>query len=230
MRMGESRLSRVLTIKGREYRLIYNPRRAKSTNANITKEAIAARPCFLCEHNRPADQAYETLTMASGNRYQLTLNPYPILPGHYTIIDERHVAQVLDDTRLRDMEEISKRLPNYLVFFNGAQAGASAPDHFHFQAVPWDSSTLAAAANSDHLNVKYNSDLLNVHCLNGRFRFIERRAHRPWQYYAEGEEQILISPAALEFAGIIPLVRLEDYERLSPDTLWDILTQCAVNP
>ena len=33
-----------------------------------------------------------------------------------------------------DLLEISKNLPDFTVFYNGPKCGASAPDHFHFQA------------------------------------------------------------------------------------------------
>jgi hypothetical protein len=32
------------------------------------------------------------------------------------------------------MLDLSKHLPRFTVFYNGPQCGASAPDHFHFQA------------------------------------------------------------------------------------------------
>lgn len=57
------------------------------------------------------------------------------------------------------------------------------------------------------------------------FYFVPRRAFRPWQYTAEGADNILVSPAAVEVAGIFILPRLSDFEALTPDVAKDILTQ-----
>lgn len=57
------------------------------------------------------------------------------------------------------------------------------------------------------------------------FYFIPRRAFRPWQYSADGPDNILVSPAAVEVAGIFILPRLSDYEALTPAVATDILTQ-----
>ena len=106
----------------------FNPARAISTGASVDKKSIASRPCFLCENNLPVEQ-YRVKFME--NRL-LLLNPYPILPMHFTIADTRHIPQ---DSIPLDMASMAEQLPGFTIFFNGARAGASAPDHLHVQAV-----------------------------------------------------------------------------------------------
>jgi glycosyltransferase involved in cell wall biosynthesis len=54
---------------------------------------------------------------------------------------------------------------------------------------------------------------------------IPRRQHRPWQCFAEGEEQFLSSPGAADMGGIFITLRKEDFERVTPDILRDIYGQ-----
>jgi hypothetical protein len=61
-------------------------------------------------------------------------NPFPILPLHCTIAGRDHRQQRIAgrvDTLLRLAAAVGPRLA---VFYNGPRCGASAPDHFHFQA------------------------------------------------------------------------------------------------
>ena len=106
----------------------YNPARITSTGATITKEAIAERPCFLCGTNRPEVQIKRVL---DGN-YELLVNPYPILPMHFTIPTKRHQPQAIRPM-YGEMMKLLVRYPELMVFYNGPKCGASAPDHAHLQ-------------------------------------------------------------------------------------------------
>jgi hypothetical protein len=55
-----------------------------------------------------------------------------------------------------------------------------------------------------------------------------RQRQRPQQFYAEGTEQILISPASVEMAGLVILPRREDFDKLTHDDLTDIYGQVSV--
>ncbi|MBQ8423887.1 MAG: DUF4922 domain-containing protein [Coprobacter sp.] len=129
-------LTRTLDVAGIPVRLQCNPSRIRSTASCVDVTAIAERPCFLCDKNRPPEQ----LSIPIGERYKLLVNPYPIFPIHFTIMSVSHVPQTLsvsDErsyTRFLDMLSIARALPGYVVFYNGARSGASAPDHMHFQA------------------------------------------------------------------------------------------------
>lgn len=117
-------------IDGRTVRVEHNPARAVSSLAKTDAATIAQRKCFLCEANRPQEQqGIEFL-----GKYHALTNPFPIFPKHFTIADKNHRLQKIDDERLRDMLLLSAEMDGYTVFYNGPRAGASAPDHFHFQA------------------------------------------------------------------------------------------------
>ncbi|MBD5207424.1 MAG: DUF4922 domain-containing protein [Bacteroidales bacterium] len=106
----------------------FNPARIRSTGAKVDAASIRQRPCFLCASNRPEQQ----LTIPFSEDFDLLVNPYPILPVHFTLTSRNHVPQ---DSFTADMLRLAVESPDLVVFFNGAKAGASAPDHLHGQAV-----------------------------------------------------------------------------------------------
>ena len=121
--------TRELTVRGGVVRLQYNPARIVSSGAQIDKDALAKRPCFLCDDNRPLEQS----VLPYGDDYSILVNPYPILPYHLTISTCAHTPQCIN-RRLGDLLELSARFCDFVFFYNGARCGASAPDHAHFQA------------------------------------------------------------------------------------------------
>lgn len=109
--------------------LQFNPERRRSSAAAVDQQSLTSRQCFLCSENQPAKQK----AVLWGDRYKIQVNPYPIFKRHLTIADLRHVSQRLAD-RVGDMLSLARELPEFVVFYNGPQCGASAPDHAHFQA------------------------------------------------------------------------------------------------
>ena len=120
---------RELTIGTSTLTVQFNPARMVSTGATLTSQAVAQRPCFLCRENRPKEQ----LTKLTDGSYELLVNPFPILPMHFTLPTLEHHPQ-----RIRPMYGEMLRLlttyPQLTVFYNGPHCGASAPDHAHLQA------------------------------------------------------------------------------------------------
>lgn len=108
-------------------RIQYNSKRIKSTGANVSKDAIKKRKCFLCSSNRPVAQR-----SIDYNDYDILINPFPILKGHLTIAHKKHIPQSVD--YYIDMFELARSLDSFTILYNGAECGASAPDHLHFQA------------------------------------------------------------------------------------------------
>ena len=119
--------SKPVGFDGFRMQVQFNPGRARSTTAPV--EQTAERPCFLCAANRPSEQE-----AVRWKGYEILVNPYPIFDPHLTIPAAGHVPQFLTG-KIGDMVELSMELPDYIITFNGARSGASAPDHFHFQAV-----------------------------------------------------------------------------------------------
>ncbi len=108
-----------------------NPARSISVAAKVDAASIAERPCFLCAANRPAEQMAGDALGA----LELLVNPYPIMPYHFTLASKVHTPQLLMPM-YADMLHLVGRWPGFALFYNGAKCGASAPDHAHLQAVP----------------------------------------------------------------------------------------------
>lgn len=106
----------------------YNPARLVSTSAKIDRESVEKRPCFLCTRNLP--EAQQALLMEG--RYQMLVNPFPILPQHVTIPTRRHTPQHILP-HFTTILKLAWECPDMLFFYNGPVCGASAPDHMHLQ-------------------------------------------------------------------------------------------------
>ena len=267
--------TRELAMGASSIQVQWNPARMVSTGASIDKKAIAERPCFLCEANRPKEQTKKSVD----SHFDLLVNPYPILPTHFTIPSVKHEPQ-----RIRDIYgEIHKLLDEYpelMVFYNGPKCGASAPDHAHLQAgtsgrLPLQMSWQRLSRNLTPL-ISLNDDesislideypcpalLIRSHTPYGDEQLFlrlydalpmqdddaepmmnivswrcddeylsvvfPRGKHRPDCYYAQGNDQYIISPGALDMAGLIITPRQEDFERLTPEKALSILNEVSL--
>lgn len=122
-------LTKTLAFDGFDIIVQFNPERIISSAAKVDEKSIEARPCFLCQKNLPTAQRGIQIL----DKYLILVNPYPIFPEHLTIPHLLHIDQRIED-KFGDMLDISKMLEDFTVFYNGPKCGASAPDHFHFQA------------------------------------------------------------------------------------------------
>ena len=268
--------TRELNVGTSTFEVQFNPARIRSTGASITKEAVAARPCFLCRKNRPQGQ----LTKVQNVDYELLVNPYPILPMHFTIPTRRHQLQQIRGM-YGEMIQLLVNYPELMVFYNGPLCGASAPDHAHLQAgtsgiLPlqkeWqrlsrnltevarrgDDATLSVIedypcaalvirarnrrssermfATLYHALPKmpdHSEPMMNIVAWHTDDEYISvvfpRKKHRPDCYYKEGNEQLLVSPGALDMSGYLITPRREDFERITPEMAESILNECALS-
>ena len=248
-----------------------NPARIVSTGAKTDTDSISRRKCFLCAANRPDRQ----LAIPMLGRWELLVNPYPIFPVHFTIASTDHRPQASVPLDMASMAEMS---PGLAYFFNGAHAGASAPDHLHVQAVLRCELPLVRLVEENHpadhtgfmCSEDYGLDLpfqfvsavispdqkgmdmlLRIHGAFGidaatgakdaglvnayfwiaddrllRVALVPRRRHRP-ELYGSGESQYLVSPGAVDMAGVIITPRPEDFERLTADDISQIYADVA---
>ena len=232
--------------------LQYNPSRIISASAKVDKKSIEERKCFLCAENRPDMQQ----GIPFMDKYIILCNPFPILQNHLTIPLHSHVPQLIGK-KINDMSSLAELLPNYIVFYNGAKCGASAPDHFHFQA-GLKTKILLSSENSlrSCLRIEgetkedaeeqfyYVFDYLKTHQPNEEepmmniISFMEnnkyiihvfpRKIHRPWQFSAKGKAQILVSPGAVDMAGMIITPRKEDFDKIERNDIEDIYSQVSI--
>ena len=235
-----------------EVELQYNPSRFISASAKVDKKSIEERACFLCADNRPDKQ--EGIPFL--DKYIILCNPYPILENHITIQLHSHVPQLIGK-KISDMLLLAEMLPDYIVLYNGAKCGASAPDHFHFQA-GLKTKTLLSSENSlrsclrieaeskedaeeqfyyvfDYLKTQQpdaEEPMMNIISFmeNGAYiiHIFPRKMHRPWQFSAEGKAQLVVSPGAIDMAGIIITPREEDFDKIDKYDIEDIYTQVSL--
>ena len=275
---------RTYFIRGNKVTVQFNPARSVSTFARTDKESISQRPCFLCIDHKPVEQMQIPIHL--DEEYVLRVNPFPILPYHITISSVKHQPQVLAD---KFSQHLPERLLSWLdahfmkhcaLFYNGAECGASAPDHFHFQAAPQDSIPLIAdiarleddeetehilhtcgsIGVTEHIIHNYMYDISVLSVPQGEYfdasllqefvsrqphaddhaepmfnmfawntpqhrtciTFIRRRQHRPSRYFAQGDSQLMVSPGALDVAGLIVTAREEDFIKITKEDIADI--------
>lgn len=112
-----------------QLKLQWNPARIVSTGAKIDKKTLGERPCFLCDKNRSKEQMSKQID----EKFHLLVNPFPILPVHFTIPARKHQPQLIYKN-YGEMHRFISLHSDLMVFYNGPKCGASAPDHLHFQA------------------------------------------------------------------------------------------------
>lgn len=225
-------------VAGVEWNVVLNPSRIVSTAAKTDAASIEARPCFLCAANRPSEQR--------GLRwrdYDILLNPYPVFPGHLTIVHRDHLPQSLRG-RETEIVDLADELRGYTVFYNGASAGASAPDHCHFQAVdeaflPLDrefpfkvvrgvGSAVEAADGISRALGDGDAEIscnVAVHCRHdGVFEWVvvPRVAHRPSCYPG-----VKVSPGAIDMLGTVITISEADYEAVDGPFLERVFAEVA---
>lgn len=281
--------TRRFELAGNTITVQFNPARAVSTCAKVDKSSIEVRKCFLCPENKPNEQ--DEIIISLDEPFSLRINPYPILPGHLTISSLKHQDQVLADKTIR---QLPGKLVNwleeyfasgYVLFYNGAKCGASAPDHFHFQAVKqsdvpviqqWER-LMETAVREKEIKTEngntyssfqitsyicpiqvficnHSADILpeminqyleslplhegesepryNLFAWQDKQRgftmaYFPREGHRPACYTATGGEQLLVSPGALDMAGLLVTPRKEDFDKITESDITQIYKEVA---
>lgn len=265
---------RTFDFDGFSVRVQCNPARVVSSAAKVDAAAIAARPCFLCVQNRPAEQA----AVDCGD-WEVLVNPFPIFPQHFTLVNRQHQPQEIA-LHVADFLRFTSALPDYVVFYNGPRCGASAPDHLHFQAGTKDFLPLVGDyfrlksararqvdATGSARTFALDGYLRTVFCIEGKrddalqvaflklynslvseplvepmmnlvacreqdctYLFVlPRGAFRPWQYAAESaERQLLVSPAAVEMAGVFVTPVEAHFAKITAADIVDIFGQITL--
>jgi hypothetical protein len=165
------------------------------------------------------------------------------------------------------------------VFYNGPRCGASAPDHFHFQAGNKDFLPLLADFEKIEKTLVFQNGGCEIWAMNGYLRkalvisgsdvkaiekifskvmlvlqnleetpeepminllancesgeykvfVFPREVHRPWQFFAEGDDKVLFSPGSVDLAGVFILPRIEDFHKMDLETCKDTLQQVTLS-
>ncbi len=262
-----------------------NPSRVKSAAAKVDAGTLAARPCFLCDENRPIEQRY---VLYRGN-WKVLCNPAPIFDPHFTIVWAVHEPQRIRSA-LGTMLDLAADLESrYTVFYNGPSSGASAPDHLHLQASPvggtpvetelasalcaergnngqswieWvrrapahvgvsrpgrrptivmtgaDRQAILAGAEEvlaglEAVHPAQPEPMVNLFVTSADDHWVlwmfPRQAHRP-SCYGHEPDHYLVSPGAVDLAGLLITPRPEDFERLDAGTIHAIYDDVSLSP
>ncbi|MDR0981785.1 MAG: DUF4922 domain-containing protein [Culturomica sp.] len=266
--------TRLFNFQETQLRAVFNPARITSSAASTDEKSIKERACFLCKSNRPTEQkSIKVLT-----DYELLINPFPVFPEHLTIPTIEHTKQLLSPQRIKDMLTLAKFMPAYTLLYNGAKCGASAPDHFHFQAgtrlfMPvekeiiekgitlFNDNTTKITTVTNFLrkiimirstdSIQIMKRILQVIDLLGNiqkcgdepmmniitffennawhFCIFPRSAHRPKQFFEEGERRILFSPGTVDMGGVLIFPLKKDFDAISSDEIADIFAQVTLS-
>jgi len=249
--LEQIKVKTLVATDGTEYKVQFNPARIVSSAAKVDAQSIRERKCFLCAENRPPEQK----GISFNGCYTILVNPFPIFPRHLTIPATEHTPQLIA-SRFGDMLDLAQQLDDYIVFYNGPKCGASAPDHFHFQA-----------GNKGFLPIENDRNRRNAICIESenkqeirnRFRQIydslplqaddaepmmniliwyenaqwivcifPRKKHRPACFSAESEANLLISPASVDLGGVFITPLEKDFEKITAEDITQILSEVLV--
>ncbi|MEW6128872.1 MAG: DUF4922 domain-containing protein [Acidobacteriota bacterium] len=259
----------------------HNPRRVRSTAAAVDRASIEARKCFLCADHLPAEEK----GIAYDENLVILCNPFPVLDNHLVITHKNHVEQKIDG-HIEDLLALAFDLGEaFFVLYNGAECGASAPDHFHLQAcsrklLPIDevlkntepsadidcdvcedlarrdfelftlgdfgrsAIVFRAASRIEITNWAYQviqalaaatgkpEPMMNLiaYFERGIFTLIlfPRARHRPACFYGEGEARMMISPGAVDMAGILVMPEQAHYEKIDAGQIEAIFKEVSL--
>lgn len=274
--------TKMVEVNGFPFKVQFNPARIISSAAKVDSKSIQERKCFLCKENRPAVQkglewcsSYQS--DCDQNPYTILVNPFPIFPLHLTIPLVKHQDQLIKG-RIGDMLDLSESLPEYTIFYNGPKCGASAPDHFHFQAGNKGFLPIETKISSIEKGVIFSDDSLAVYTMksgingvigiesinkdkiiksfdvifnqlpvndgetepmlnilswfdNGKWYLLLflRIKHRPSHYFAEGSDNILLSPASVDLGGVLITPLEKDFEKITSAQIKEILEEVLLS-
>lgn len=275
----ENVIVKELVVEGFPFKVQFNPARIVSSSAKVDAKSITERKCFLCSENRPAVQKGLDYVYKGDfqNPYTVLVNPFPIFPRHLTIPMLAHTDQLIGG-RMGAMLSLAKQLDGYTLFYNGPKCGASAPDHFHFQAGNKGFLTIEEHLHKMEKEVLFTNEIATVSSVKGVFRGLVaiesseaeeaerlfgllfsrlpvkegekepmvnilcwyengvyvillyiRDKHRPSHYFAEGDANILLSPASVDLGGVLITPLEKDFHKMDESLIAEILDEICVS-
>ena len=260
----------------------HNPRRIRSTAAEVDEASVEARRCFLCPDGLPPEEQ----GIAYGDDLVILCNPFPVLERHLSIVHREHVPQEIEGN-VESLLSLARDLGSgYFVLYNGPESGASAPDHLHFQACSRDllpieknlyddepvlaedcsyceetaqsmfelftlggcgrSVVVFRGGNREEvakwvyevikelaLQADKSEPLINIVCTYDpklwTVYLFPRAKHRPACFYATGEQRLIVSPGAIDMAGVVVVPELEHYKKIDGARMAAIFSEVSLS-
>lgn len=260
----------------------HNAMRIRSTAAAVDRASVQARRCFLCSENLPVEEK----GVAYGEDLIILCNPFPVLDKHLVIAHREHIEQKIEGS-VGAMLSLARDLGDgYFVLYNGAECGASAPDHFHLQALSRADLPIAETLNTNeppsqedcnfcadvargqfelftvgdagrsvivfrgasHMELtgwveqviealaqatSRAEPLMNIVAYTDRgvwtVLLFPRARHRPACFFAEEPERLLVSPGAVDLAGIVVVPEHRHFEKIGARQVEAIFSEVCLS-
>ena len=238
--------TRLVRVEGHEVAVLHIPHRIASTTAQVDRASIAKRPCFLCaEHLPPEEEGVRFgknfviycnpfpivkhhLTIAHrahtpqriAQQFGTMLDLAAALPGYFVIYNGPQCGASAPDhmhfqAGARDLFPIGKDLDvtsahhgrNFFMFRERDQPAAIAKVHRAIELL----AQVGGSGDEPMINLAVFHD--NDEWVTYLF---PRAKHRP-EVYHSGE--FLISPATIDFCGILVAPRAKDFENIGAETI-----------
>ena len=187
-------------------------RNSFATLLRLTRE-LGTRYTVLYNGPRCGASAPDHLHFQAGNRSSLPID------AEYDAVKEKRARQLVQSGSLR-----AYSVENYLRRFITVESPEAGLLLRAFGALYEVFQEGGPAGEEPMLNILgfYTNAEWRIH-------FFPRAKHRPSFYFKEGEEKLLISPAAVELGGICTTPREEDFEKVTREHLVEMYNEICVS-
>jgi Galactose-1-phosphate uridyltransferase len=235
----------------------FNPSRIRSAAADLDEKALAARPCPLCLANHPKEQdaiPFDERFSIAVNPYPVFDRHFTLFCNVHTpqVLKGNLDTMLTMAERLPDYAILyngprcGASIPDHLHFQAIPKGLLPVEDDWtKYGKIGLRSCHVLDADDKQEMITRFNQlledvfgdtsgkeePMMNLVCRYiGQWRLFlfPRKQHRPRQYYATGEEQILTSPGVIDMAGVFVFPREEDYKKMTKEIISDIYTQVAL--
>jgi len=218
-------------LYGKQFELLCNPYPILPDHFTVVKRKHTSQSLVL--HLKE----FLNITADLGEKYTLFYNGPRCgasAPGHmhFQAITKNVLPVEKDFDMLRpdfvksrfSNEKISINLSsNYMRYFIAIESSSIKEVVLFFKSLHVILKKLTQPGQEPLMNV-----LANFEDGNWRLIIFPRAKHRPSHYFAAGEKQIVVSPAAVDLGGIMITPRKEDFEKITKETLTEIFRQVTL--
>jgi ATP adenylyltransferase/5',5'''-P-1,P-4-tetraphosphate phosphorylase II len=142
------------------------------------------------------------------------------LPAYveYDLLKERNNTNVLKSSKI-EIRFIENALRNFIVFESNSKGELL----YAFKIF------VKANRNINKINEEPMMNIVSSY-IEDKWRIIifPRSKHRPTHFYKNGDEKILISPAAVDMTGLLIFPRLEDFKKINKEVVVEIYKQVSI--
>ncbi|MDR2384984.1 MAG: DUF4922 domain-containing protein [Tannerella sp.] len=234
----------------------FNPARIVSSGAKVDEKSIRERRCFLCAKHRPAEQRsipcndYEILV----NPYPVFPEHFTIASlEHAEQLIYGRFSAMLDFARLLEGYVIFYNGPKCgasapdhahfqagpkdffpIVHYCGYDAQTPRKEGVVIRSKSRESVVSSFFQLYGMLEIRTGDKepMMNILAWHEKDEWVTvvypRKKHRPDCYYAQGEDGILISPAAVDLGGMFVMPLLKDFEKITKEEIEKILREICM--